>query len=170
MGGTNPLVPLVMFYSSTMIIFSMYGGAFASAPAYLADLFGTKFVGGIHGRLLTCWSVSGILGTRMMMFLRTRSEHQAIADIATKVPEEKFKEAFGSTTSELQVLIDAKTVTISKLMELAPPGTIDPTPFLYNNTMFFSASLLAIAAIANSRIRPVSDRYKMTKEEASKLL
>ena len=42
------------------IILSMYGGGFATVPAYLADLFGTQFVGAIHGRLLTAWSVAGI--------------------------------------------------------------------------------------------------------------
>jgi MFS family permease len=59
----NPAVIwLVCFYAVTMIIFTMYGGGFATIPAYLADLFGTKFVGGIHGRLLTAWSVAGVLG------------------------------------------------------------------------------------------------------------
>ena len=40
----------------------MYGGGFATVPAYLSDLFGTKMVGAIHGRLLTAWSVAGVLG------------------------------------------------------------------------------------------------------------
>jgi hypothetical protein len=44
------------------IILSMYGGGFATVPAYLADIFGTQFVGAIHGRLLTAWSVAGIIG------------------------------------------------------------------------------------------------------------
>ena len=45
----NPsIVLLVYFYAATMIIFTMYGGGFATIPAYLADIFGTKFVGGIH--------------------------------------------------------------------------------------------------------------------------
>jgi MFS family permease len=51
-----------MFYVATMLIFTMYGGGFATIPAYLADLFGTKYVGGIHGRLLTAWSTAGVLG------------------------------------------------------------------------------------------------------------
>jgi MFS family permease len=41
---------------------SMYGGGFATVPAYLADLFGTRFVGAIHGRLLTAWSLAGVVG------------------------------------------------------------------------------------------------------------
>jgi MFS family permease len=44
------------------IILSMYGGGFATVPAYLADVFGTQFVGAIHGRLLTAWSAAGIIG------------------------------------------------------------------------------------------------------------
>ena len=44
------------------VILSMYGGGFATIPAYLADMFGTQFVGAIHGRLLTAWSLAGILG------------------------------------------------------------------------------------------------------------
>ena len=50
------------FYAVTMLIFTMYGGGFATIPAYLADLFGTRYVGGIHGRLLTAWSTAGVLG------------------------------------------------------------------------------------------------------------
>jgi MFS family permease len=44
------------------IILSMYGGGFATIPAYLKDLFGTHYVGAIHGRLLTAWSAAGVLG------------------------------------------------------------------------------------------------------------
>src|SRR5262249_23935017 len=44
------------------IILSMYGGGFATVPAYLADMFGTRYVAAIHGRLLTAWSTAGIIG------------------------------------------------------------------------------------------------------------
>jgi hypothetical protein len=51
------------------IIASMYGGGFATIPAYLADLFGTQFVGAIHGRLLTAWSTAGILGPVIVNYM-----------------------------------------------------------------------------------------------------
>jgi MFS family permease len=51
------------------IIASMYGGGFATIPAYLADIFGTQFVGAIHGRLLTAWSTAGILGPVIVNYL-----------------------------------------------------------------------------------------------------
>jgi hypothetical protein len=43
-------------------ILSMYGGGFATVPAYLADVFGTQFLAAIHGRLLTAWSAAGLMG------------------------------------------------------------------------------------------------------------
>ena len=48
----------------------MYGGAFSTVPAYLADIFGTQFVGAIHGRLLTAWSTAGIVGPVVVNYMR----------------------------------------------------------------------------------------------------
>src|SRR4029077_18255879 len=56
-------------------------GGFATIPAYLADIFGTQMVGAIHGRLLTAWSVAGILGPVLVNYLRE-------ARIAANVPRE----------------------------------------------------------------------------------
>ncbi|MGD5425235.1 MFS transporter, partial [Xanthomonas citri pv. citri] len=47
-----------------------YGGGFATVPAYLADMFGTQFVGAIHGRLLTAWSTAGIIGPVVVNYIR----------------------------------------------------------------------------------------------------
>ena len=57
----------VLFFG---IILSMYGGGFATVPAYLADIFGTQFVGAIHGRLLTAWSTAGIVGPVVVNYIR----------------------------------------------------------------------------------------------------
>lgn len=59
-----------MFVISICIILSMYGGGFATVPAYLADIFGTQMVGAIHGRLLTAWSAAGIVGPLVIAALR----------------------------------------------------------------------------------------------------
>jgi MFS family permease len=61
-------VPL--FVTLFCVILTMYGGGFATIPAYLADIFGTKFVGAIHGRLLTAWSAAGILGPVLVNYIR----------------------------------------------------------------------------------------------------
>ena len=66
---------LALFVASFCVIASMYGGGFATIPAYLADMFGTQFVGAIHGRLLTAWSTAGILGPVVVNYLHdTRLE------------------------------------------------------------------------------------------------
>jgi MFS family permease len=61
------------------IIASMYGGGFATIPAYLADMFGTQFVGAIHGRLLTAWSTAGILGPVIVNYLHDTRQAAGVA-------------------------------------------------------------------------------------------
>jgi MFS family permease len=61
---------ILLFVSAFCIILSMYGGGFATIPAYLADLFGTQMVGAIHGRLLTAWATAGILGPVVVNYMR----------------------------------------------------------------------------------------------------
>ena len=60
----------LLFVAAACIILSMYGGGFATVPAYLADLFGTQMVGAIHGRLLTAWATAGILGPVVVNYMR----------------------------------------------------------------------------------------------------
>jgi hypothetical protein len=155
------VVWLVYFYGATMIIFTMYGGGFATIPAYLADMFGTRYVGGIHGRLLTAWSLAGYLGPVAITSLRARSIDSALHDLAARVDPERFRQTFGASLDQLDTLIGQQTVTIAKLMEIAPPGTVDPTPSLYNLTMYLMAALLGIALIANALMRPVDAKHRM---------
>jgi MFS family permease len=72
---------LALFVACFAVIASMYGGGFATIPAYLADMFGTQFVGAIHGRLLTAWSTAGILGPVVVNYMHdTRLEKQVPFD------------------------------------------------------------------------------------------
>jgi MFS family permease len=61
---------LALFVAFCCVILTMYGGGFSTVPAYLADMFGTKMVGAIHGRLLTAWSVAGIFGPVLITVIR----------------------------------------------------------------------------------------------------
>jgi MFS family permease len=61
---------VALFVTIFCVILTMYGGGFATIPAYIADLFGTQHVGAIHGRLLTAWSVAGILGPVVVNYIR----------------------------------------------------------------------------------------------------
>ncbi len=58
------------FVIAFCVILTMYGGGFATIPAYLADIFGTHFVGAIHGRLLTAWSTAGVVGPVLVSYIR----------------------------------------------------------------------------------------------------
>jgi MFS family permease len=146
---------LVAFYAVTMMIFTMYGGGFAAIPAYLSDLFGTRFVGAIHGRLLTAWSTAGVLGPVAITYLRERSLRAALVDLGQKVDPATFQATFGAPVSQLSELIQQKTVTLPQLMAIAPPGTADPSSTLYSSTMLTMAGLLVVAFFANAMIRPV---------------
>jgi MFS family permease len=64
------IASVALFVAIFCVILTMYGGGFATIPAYLADLFGTQFVGAIHGRLLTAWSAAGILGPVLVNYIR----------------------------------------------------------------------------------------------------
>jgi MFS family permease len=61
---------LVLFVCAYAIIFSMYGGGFSTVPAYLRDMFGTRYVGAIHGMLITAWSMAGIFGPVLVNYIR----------------------------------------------------------------------------------------------------
>lgn len=153
------VVWLVYFYAATMIIFTMYGGGFATIPAYLADIFGTRYVGGIHGRLLTAWSTAGVLGPLAITSLRQNSVDNAIDELMTTIEPAAFLQQFGAPVDQLQVLVAQNSVTIARLMEIAPAGTSDPTSGLYNSTMILMAALLAIALVSNAFMRPVDAKH-----------
>ncbi len=73
---------IATFVLITLVILTMYGGGFATIPAYLADIFGTQHVGAIHGRLLTAWSTAGIIGPMLISYLREYQLGQGIAPAA----------------------------------------------------------------------------------------
>jgi len=76
--GGNYLNSVVLFVVISTVLLSMYGGGFATIPAYLRDLFGTYHVSAIHGRLLTAWSVAGVLGPVLVNSMREyQLEHGA---------------------------------------------------------------------------------------------
>ncbi len=70
MTGANHLNSVALFVAIAVVLLSMYGGGFATIPAYLRDLFGVYHVSAIHGRLLTAWSVAGVLGPMLVNKMR----------------------------------------------------------------------------------------------------
>jgi MFS family permease len=69
---------VILFVAAAALIITMYGGGFATIPAYLSDLFGTQFVGAIHGRLLTAWSAAGVAGPVLVNYIREYQIHHGL--------------------------------------------------------------------------------------------
>ena len=158
--ATDPgMAPLVLFYGGTWLVVSFYGGVFSVLPAYLSDLFGQKHVGAIHGRLLTAWAAAAAGGPYLLAALRHRSYDKAVRELAAQVDPEHFQRAFGAPLSDLDTLLERKSVTIPHLMDIAPGGVMDPTPMLNNDTMYAMGGLLTVALACNAAIRPVDPRH-----------
>ncbi len=66
------------FIGCSVIILSMYGGGFATVPAYLRDLFGVYQVGAVHGRLLTAWSAAALVGPTLVTYIRDEQLHAGV--------------------------------------------------------------------------------------------
>jgi hypothetical protein len=76
--GASGLNSIPLFVIIAAVIVSMYGGGFATVPAYLRDLFGTMEVGAIHGRLLTAWSAAGIFGPVLVNYIREYEKNHGV--------------------------------------------------------------------------------------------
>ena len=77
-----PPANVALFVLCFCIIMSMYGGGFATVPAYLRDMFGTRYVGAIHGLLLTAWSMAGIFGPVLVNYIRQYNVEHGVAKAA----------------------------------------------------------------------------------------
>ena len=109
-----------LFVGFCCVILSMYGGGFATAPAYLADVFGTQFVGAIHGRLLTAWSTAGVLGPVLVSYISQRATKASVG-----------------------------------------------AAFVYDQTFYVMAGLLAVGFVANLLVWPLAPRWFMSPAEVS---
>ena len=63
-----------MFQALVLLIISCYGGGFSCMPAYLSDLFGTRELSAIHGRVLTAWGVAGVVGPTLVSLFREQTQ------------------------------------------------------------------------------------------------
>jgi hypothetical protein len=77
--STGQIGSVSAFVLCFLVIISMYGGGFSTVPAYLRDMFGTRYVGAIHGMLITAWSVAGILGPVLVNYIRAYQIDHGVA-------------------------------------------------------------------------------------------
>jgi MFS family permease len=170
--STLPLY-LYTFYGGSVLAITFYGGIFSVLPAYIADLFGQKYSGAIHGKALTAWAASAVAGPMGLAYLRGQAVETATQDLLRQVEDPSaFAQAFGCTVTDtdmIQTLVHAKTITIGRLMEFVPDGTVDPTPFLYDSTCYAAAGLMGMSVLANLAIRPINVQQRVIELEETKL-
>jgi MFS family permease len=77
---TGQMGSVALFALAYCIIISMYGGGFATIPAYLKDIFGVAYVGPIHGRLLTAWAAAGVFGPVLVNYIRQYQVDHGVAN------------------------------------------------------------------------------------------
>ncbi len=150
------------FCAATFLAITAMGGVFSVLPPYEAELYGPKYIGPIHSRFLPFSTVRGIAGPWLILGLRGREEREAAAELLSRADSEAFRRIFGCDLSEAAELLEtggATALPLAKLMAVSLPGTVDPSPFLYNTTMYTMASLAALAALSHSLIKPVHPKY-----------
>ena len=98
---------------------------------------------------------AAFLGPYIVATMRESASIDAIKELCLNIDDSAFTNAFAAGKDQLDTLIEQKTVTISRLMEIAPPGTIDPTPFLYDNCLILLAGIQTTALLTNWALTPV---------------
>lgn len=155
---TQSSVPLYLFCAGTTAAVTMMGGNFSVMPAYEADLFGAKYIGAIHGRMMFFLGAASLSGPYLVLKLRAMSEKAAIMDLIDKIPATDFEKVFGSPVSQATELIETKVVTISRLMTMVPPEVMDPSPHLYDSSMYALSGAMGIATVAHFMVKPLSTK------------
>ena len=147
---------LYMFTGAVLGVVSSFGGMAATRPALCADIWGLKNGPGVlSARQLSVVLPASFAGPAIVSHFRGEASHEATVDLTTKCTDVDFEQTFMAPKDQLQQLIEAKTVTINRLLEICPANTIDPTPFLYDNALIVMATCGVGALITNALLHPV---------------
>jgi MFS family permease len=160
------VIPLAVFVGGSVFAITNYGGIFSVLPAYIADMYGSKYSNAIHGSALTAWSASAVAGPMGLAYLRGQAEGEAIDGLLDNISSDTFENAFGVTMDQKASLIESKTITISRLLEISPQGVSDPTPHLYDTTFFVAAGFIGVAAVCNQMLKAPDIDELMAKARA----
>jgi len=159
----SPLAPyyLLGFCASSFLAVSVMGGVFSVLPPYEAHLYGSKYVGAIHGRFLPFSTIRGIAGPAIVLNLREKEEQEAFQNILSQVDPEMFRDRFGVDISEAQLLFDSQVLGLESLSSLvsAESGSGCVQAMLYNSGMNTMAGLAVIALACNLAIKPVHQKH-----------
>lgn len=148
------VAPLALFYAASLLSYSFFGASYAIMPAFESDVFGAKTITATHGRMLLASALAALAGPGAVVYLRSLSEHKFIRELALLADPAAFKERFGLPLSSLEELLRSNSLSIDSLLPLCPAGTLDPTPYLYNTSMYVAAGVMSVSALAVLAHRP----------------
>ena len=149
MVATAPESALLAFKAASL----MTVGVFAGGPVLLApattDLFGPRDAQAIYGRLWMMLPAANFFGASLVSKVREFSYAKHALAIAGQCDEATFQATFGAGRAEAATLIASKTVTLPLLLPIAPEGTIDPSPLLYDDAFYTLAGFSTLAFLCN---------------------
>jgi hypothetical protein len=154
----QPPSPIMLygFTGSVIAVISSFGGMAAARPAFCADLWGLKNGPGVlSARQLSVVLPASFAGPMIVSHFRQTATQDAVADLSSQVPDADFEAAFMAPKEDIASLVEAKTVTINRLLELLPAGTVDPTPCLYDSALMVLSAGSLVALGTNMLLRPV---------------
>ena len=102
--------------------------------------------------------LASFAGPAMLASLRSLSYDSSVHELAASCDPDRFLTTFGKPLTDLDQLVQSKVVTIPRLLEILPAGTLDPTPLLYNSCLLTCAGLLSAGVIFNACIHPIQQK------------
>ena len=114
-----------------------------------AQIFGETHSPAIYKALWLSVPAANLVGSSIVSLGRSSSSYKAATELAAGIDEDTFATTFGAPKTELDALLAHKTVTLEMLLKLSPPGTPDPTPYLYNEAFQYIAGTSALALVCN---------------------
>ncbi|KAH9256315.1 hypothetical protein BASA81_005536 [Batrachochytrium salamandrivorans] len=147
---------IALFSLSTGLCLSSFGGSAANRPAIVSDLFGVPLTSAISARQLSGVLPAAMSGPMLFSYFSKQSTNEHIHSLLELVEPQPFSQHFGGATlDQAQLLIDNKTLTISRLLEICPPGTIDPSALVFDKALGVAAGLSIVALLLNRMTVPL---------------
>ena len=149
MVATQPQTALHLFQAASLLNVGVFaGGPVLLSPAVI-DLFGPRDATAIYGRLWMMLPLSNYVGATLVTKVRDYSYAKHALLIAESCDEHAFLTAFGAPKAEAASLVQSKVVTLPLLLRIAPEGTVDPSPLLYDDAFYTLAGFSALALACN---------------------
>ena len=112
----------------------------------------------VTARQLSVVLPSALLGPLILSKTKENATKDAIYDLSTKVDSTLFEKTFGAAKEDIGSLLEAKTISIDRLLKICPPDTIDPSPFVFDTGLKYFAAMQVAAFLGNYFIYPVDPK------------